>query len=118
MKRSPFSSQRVRRPWHNMTTKTPVLDFVPAPVQALFHASSPHFDVISPSAQAVIATPRDSNTDDARRAIEQSVAAFESWKQTSPYERSKLLRAWFNLIMENVDTVARLTSLEMGKPIT
>jgi succinate-semialdehyde dehydrogenase / glutarate-semialdehyde dehydrogenase len=101
-----------------MTTKTPVLDFVPAPVQALFHSVSPHFDVISPSAQTVIATPRDNNADDARRAIEQSVVAFESWKQTSAYERSKLLRAWFNLIIENVDTVARLTSLEMGKPIT
>jgi succinate-semialdehyde dehydrogenase / glutarate-semialdehyde dehydrogenase len=101
-----------------MTTKTPVLDFVPASVQALFHSASPHFDVISPSAQTVIATPRDNNADDARRTIEQSVTAFDAWKQTGPYERSKLLRAWFNLIIENVDTVARLTSLEMGKPIT
>lgn len=101
-----------------MSIQVPALDFVPAPVQALFQAASPHFDVISPSTQAVIATPQDSSPDDARRAIEQSVAAFESWKQTSPYERSKLMRAWFNLIIENVDAIARLTSLEMGKPIT
>lgn len=101
-----------------MTTKAPILDFVPAAVQSLLHAASPNFDVISPATQTVIATPRDNTADDARHAIEQSVTAFESWKQTSPYERSKLLRAWFNLIIENVDTVARLTSLEMGKPIT
>lgn len=101
-----------------MTAATQSLEFVPAAVQALFHADTPHFNVISPSTGRVIATPRDHTAEDARHAIEQSVAAFETWKQTSPFERSRLLRAFFNAMIENIDTIARLTSLEMGKPIT
>jgi len=101
-----------------MTTQTLTLDFVPSAVQAQFHANAPHFSITSPSTQTIIATVRDNSADDARRAIEQSVAAFESWRQTSAFERSRLMRAWFNLMMEHTDAIARLTSMEMGKPIS
>ncbi len=49
--------------------------------------------------------------------VEASVAAFESWKQTTAFHRSQLLRKWFDRIVSRAEEIASVISQEMGKPI-
>jgi len=87
--------------------------------EAILNAQPAHsFAVRSPSSGQIVAHVADQGQDEARQAIERSAAAFEQWRQTTPYERAALLRRWFNAISDHAPTLARLTALEMGKPIT
>ena len=76
------------------------------------------YALVSPSTGQEIARVADCGVLEAHQALEASVAAFATWRKTTAYERSSLLRKWFNLILRDEQTLARLIALEMGKPIT
>src|SRR5215468_5066549 len=52
-----------------------------------------------------------------RSAIEAANAAFSAWSQKTGKERAVVLRRWFDLMMENQEDLARLMTLEQGKPL-
>lgn len=74
------------------------------------------FDVQDPSTGKVIATMPDMTTEDVGLAIQAASTAFESFKKTTPRERARLLRKWYQLIDENATSLATLITLENGKP--
>ena len=76
------------------------------------------FDVINPATNAVLDRAPDHTAKDATRAIEKSVAGFAAWKAKTAFERSAILRKWFELILNDEATLAQLMTQEMGKPIT
>ena len=76
------------------------------------------FDIINPATNAVLDSALDASVDEARGAIERSVTAFASWKATTAFERSAVLRKWYELILQDTETLARMMTQEMGKPIT
>jgi succinate-semialdehyde dehydrogenase/glutarate-semialdehyde dehydrogenase len=76
------------------------------------------FEIINPATSAVLDRVSDASPADAAAAIERSVAAFLVWKTRTPFERSIVLRKWYELILKDEDTLARLMTQEMGKPIT
>ena len=76
------------------------------------------FDVINPATSAVLDRAPDASVDEAKRAVELSVAAFAMWKGKTPFERSAVLRKWYELILKDEDTLAKMMTQEMGKPIT
>ena len=76
------------------------------------------FDIINPATSAVLDRAPDATASDARQAVDRSVAAFAGWKAKTPFERSTVLRKWFELILKDADTLARMMTQEMGKPIT
>ncbi|AZI44462.1 NAD-dependent succinate-semialdehyde dehydrogenase (plasmid) [Deinococcus psychrotolerans] len=80
--------------------------------------AQPTFDLISPSSGQVIAQIPDQTVQDAQDAVERSVKAFGSWRTTSVYERSVLLRKFNDLMLRDVGEIARLIASEMGKPVT
>ncbi|MFB0994882.1 MAG: NAD-dependent succinate-semialdehyde dehydrogenase, partial [Paracoccaceae bacterium] len=51
-----------------------------------------------------------------KRAIAAAHIAQKSWAARTAKERSNILRAWFNLMMQNQDDLARILTTEMGKP--
>ena len=53
-----------------------------------------------------------------RDAIEAAHRAFPAWSKKTGKERAAVLRKWFDLMMENQDDLARLMTLEQGKPLT
>src|ERR1700757_3482284 len=53
-----------------------------------------------------------------RRAIEAANEAFKSWSARTAKERAIVLRKWFDLMMENQEDLAKLMTLEQGKPLT
>ncbi|MEZ5527919.1 MAG: NADP-dependent succinate-semialdehyde dehydrogenase [Gammaproteobacteria bacterium] len=52
-----------------------------------------------------------------RAAIEAAQRALPAWREKTAKERSQLLRRWFDLVMEHQDDLARLMTLEQGKPL-
>ncbi len=51
------------------------------------------------------------------RAIEAADRAFRTWRETSAQHRADVLRRWFDLLVANKEDIARLITLEEGKPI-
>ncbi|MEQ8709431.1 MAG: NAD-dependent succinate-semialdehyde dehydrogenase [Rhodospirillales bacterium] len=52
-----------------------------------------------------------------RKAIDAANAALPSWRALPAKERSKIVRKWGELMLENVDDLAALMTLEQGKPL-
>ncbi|MCX7147589.1 MAG: NAD-dependent succinate-semialdehyde dehydrogenase [Sulfuritalea sp.] len=52
-----------------------------------------------------------------RRAIDAAQAAFHPWRAKTAAERARILKRWFELMMENQEDLARLMTLEQGKPL-
>ncbi|ENF7028830.1 NADP-dependent succinate-semialdehyde dehydrogenase [Klebsiella pneumoniae] len=55
--------------------------------------------------------------DETREAIEAANRALPTWRALTAKERANILRRWFDLMMENQDDLARLMTLEQGKPL-
>jgi succinate-semialdehyde dehydrogenase/glutarate-semialdehyde dehydrogenase len=52
-----------------------------------------------------------------RGAIDSAVAALPEWRSRTGKERAVVLRRWFDLVMANLEDLARLMTLEQGKPL-
>jgi succinate-semialdehyde dehydrogenase/glutarate-semialdehyde dehydrogenase len=53
-----------------------------------------------------------------RAAIAAAEAAFPAWRAVSATRRSELLEAWHDAMIANIDDLARIMTLEQGKPLT
>ncbi|CAJ0822019.1 Succinate-semialdehyde dehydrogenase [NADP(+)] GabD [Ralstonia wenshanensis] len=80
-------------------------------------ASGKRFPVTDPATGKVITEVADSGPDDARAATDAAARAFPGWRDTLPKDRAAVLRRWYALILEHTDSLARLISLEQGKPL-
>jgi succinate-semialdehyde dehydrogenase / glutarate-semialdehyde dehydrogenase len=76
------------------------------------------FAVHSPIDGSVITTVSDCGTTEGVEAVNRAAEAFTSWKNSTAYERAAVLRKWLDLIRGHEAEIARLMTLEMGKPIT
>jgi succinate-semialdehyde dehydrogenase/glutarate-semialdehyde dehydrogenase len=73
--------------------------------------------VEDPSTGATIKQVADATPDDGAAALDAAVEAQASWAATAPRDRGEILRRAFELIMERIDDLALLMTLEMGKPV-
>lgn len=81
-------------------------------------ASGAHFDNISPSTGEVLGEVPDSDERDIDAAVAAAKRAFPAWSRTAAAERSKLLLRIADLIERDREQLARLESLDSGKPIS
>ncbi|WP_020557899.1 NADP-dependent succinate-semialdehyde dehydrogenase [Thiofilum flexile] len=51
------------------------------------------------------------------QAIQAAEVALPAWRALTAKERAGKLRTWFNLMMQNQDELARIMTLEQGKPL-
>ena len=80
-------------------------------------ASGASVDVSDPATQAVIGSVPDVSGAETRAAIEAAQAAFGPWRAKTHAERAALLEAWHGLMIEHVQDLARILTLEQGKPL-
>ena len=80
-------------------------------------ATGARFDVEDPATGEVIASVADGTSDDAVAALEAAVASRAEWAATAPRARGEILRRAFELLVERIDDLALLMTLEMGKPL-
>lgn len=76
------------------------------------------FDVVSPATGLCLGQVADCGVAEAGAAADAAAKAFRSWRQVSPWERSRCLRRWNDLILGQEQELARLMAGEMGKPVT
>jgi aminomuconate-semialdehyde/2-hydroxymuconate-6-semialdehyde dehydrogenase len=78
------------------------------------------FDSVNPTTQEVWATAPRGSMADADRAVTSARRAFDEgpWPRMSPDERGAALHRLADLMMANADELARLDTLDMGKPFT
>ena len=75
------------------------------------------FSVNNPATGEIIAKVANMDTQDATAAIAAAQAALNPWKNKLAKERSAIMRKWFNLIEANTDDLAKLMTIEQGKPL-
>ena len=73
--------------------------------------------VINPATEEVIVEVPDASPEDVKRAIDAAARAFRQWSRMTAYERAAILKKAADLIRERQEEIARLMTLEVGKPI-
>jgi succinate-semialdehyde dehydrogenase/glutarate-semialdehyde dehydrogenase len=76
-----------------------------------------HFSVTNPANGKVLAEIPDLGREETLEAVAAAEAAWPNWKRRTAKERANLLRAWFEAIMAHQEDLARLMTMEQGKPI-
>ena len=74
-------------------------------------------EVRDPAAGAPLGTVPRMGAAETRRAIDAAAAALPAWKAKTARERAAILRRWFDLMLDNREDLARLMTLEQGKPL-
>jgi len=75
-------------------------------------------NVDNPATGEILGTVPKLGAAETRAAIDAANKAFPAWSKRTGKERAAILRRWFDLMMENQDDLARLMTLEQGKPLT
>lgn len=75
------------------------------------------FEVINPATNELIVSCVDISAMQTRHAIKVAHQSLQSWGNRTVKERSVILRNWFNLVMENQESLALLMTIEQGKSI-
>merc|ERR1712093_558417 len=75
------------------------------------------FEVFDPSSGKLIGTAPEFDAADTQKAIDAAAAAFPSFKTKTGRERSKMLRKWYDLMVENSEDIAKLITWENGKSL-
>ncbi|MDY7562411.1 NADP-dependent succinate-semialdehyde dehydrogenase [Pseudomonas sp. 10B1] len=73
--------------------------------------------VNNPATNEILGTVPKMGAVETRRAIEAANNALPAWRGLTAKDRANKLRRWFELIIENQDDLARLMTLEQGKPL-
>lgn len=70
-----------------------------------------------PASGDLVGTSAECNADDTNSAIQAAADAFATFRTKTGRERAKLLRKWYDLMVENSEDIAKLITWENGKPL-
>ena len=74
-------------------------------------------EVTDPATGEVIGSVPNGGEEETKQAIEAAHRASEGWKNKTADERAHILRAYFRLVLDRKDELAKLMTLENGKPL-
>jgi succinate-semialdehyde dehydrogenase/glutarate-semialdehyde dehydrogenase len=80
-------------------------------------ATGATLDVRNPASGDLVGSVPNFGAAETRRAIDAAQAAFRPWRAKTADERARILKRWFELMMDNQDDLARLMTAEQGKPL-
>jgi len=105
--------------WSDLAAKLKPADGMFLDGQFVASASGKTFDSINPATGDVLAQVAEGDAVDIDRAVSLARARFESgvWANESPMNRKAVLLRLAELIRDNLDELALLDSLDMGKPV-
>ncbi len=79
--------------------------------------SGASFEVVNPANGDLVGSAPDMGAAETRRAIEAADRAYPAWRALTAKQRAAILKEWHALLMDNAEDLARIMTLEMGKPI-
>ena len=74
-------------------------------------------DVNNPATQEIIGKVPNCGKKETSIAIKAAENSWNEWKAKAAKERSNILKKWFRLIEDNHEDLARIMTIEQGKPI-
>lgn len=74
-------------------------------------------EVTNPATGETLGSTPDMGADETQAAIDAANTALPAWRALTAKERAVKLRKWFDLMMENQDDLAKIMTLEQGKPL-
>ena len=74
-------------------------------------------EVTDPATHKVIGTMPEMAKEDVTEAIQAAEKALVSFRKTTGRERAKMLRKWYQLMVDNSEDLATLITWENGKPL-
>ncbi len=74
-------------------------------------------EIRNPANGDVLGSVPDMGAGESRRAIDAAHGALPAWSKKTAGERSKLMRAWFDLMMAHQEDLAVIMTAEQGKPL-
>ena len=74
-------------------------------------------EVDNPASREIIGKIPKCSTEETKNAIEEASNSFPAWKSKTAKERSIILQKWARLIEKNVDDLAKIMTIEQGKPL-
>lgn len=75
-------------------------------------------DVSNPADGSWIGSVASLSAEQSRTAVQVAHKAFADWSMMLPQERSRILRRWYDLLLENKEDLALLMTVEQGKPLS
>jgi len=86
--------------------------------KAVDAASGATFTTVNPATEEPITTVAEAGPEDVDRAVKAARAALDgAWAKMKPIDRSRVLWKLGDLVLEHADELARLETLDNGKPI-
>ncbi len=73
--------------------------------------------VTDPASGAIIARVPCCGVTETRHAIDAAARALAGWRGQTAAARARILRRWYELMLENQDDLARIMTAEQGKPL-
>lgn len=86
-------------------------------VNGEWHQLSTTFDVLNPATGEVVAKVAKAGKQETEQAIAAAARAFPLWRAKTAKARSELLYRWYQLIIEHKSWLAKLMTIEQGKPL-
>jgi succinate-semialdehyde dehydrogenase/glutarate-semialdehyde dehydrogenase len=80
-------------------------------------SSQDKIEVKNPFNNEIIANVASIDAQQIEYSVKAASKAFSSWSMTEVKTRSKILEKWYDLIIENIDDLAQILTLEQGKPL-
>jgi succinate-semialdehyde dehydrogenase/glutarate-semialdehyde dehydrogenase len=81
-------------------------------------SSGKTLDIEDPSTGETLTAVADATPEDAKAALDACCAVQDEWSRHPPRERAEILRRSYQAMMDNVEDLALVMTLEMGKPLT
>ncbi len=85
-------------------------------LNATCDASEEAIAVLNPATEAIVANIPSVPTTEIIALIEKSKQAQKLWQAKPAAERCAVLKRWYDLMIENADDLARIMTIEQGKP--
>ncbi len=86
-------------------------------INGSWHRSETSFIVTNPVDNSEIVKVSNAGVVETELAVIAAKDALVMWSEKPANERAKLLRVWFDLMMQHQDDLARILTLEQGKPL-
>lgn len=86
-------------------------------INGQWQQSSNRFRVCNPANQQLLADIADAGAPEAEQAVQAADQAFVGWAAQPAAKRAERMQRWYQLVMQHQHDLARLLTLEQGKPL-
>ncbi|MDP5208198.1 NAD-dependent succinate-semialdehyde dehydrogenase [Microbulbifer sp. 2205BS26-8] len=86
-------------------------------IDGTWRAAARTMAVCDPANGELLGNVADGSAADAETAVTAATAALPEWRRRTAAERAATLKRWYQLIVENSGDLARILTLEQGKPL-